>query len=1095
MMLALSQHRDPQLGLDTHLGALPPSPSPVPLPASRLPVVGRGFLKCKVLRGSPVNLLTGEVVMEQVDGVLPGRIPLEWKRVYRSGSRRRGACGVGWECPADARLELNAGDGSVLFMHPSEGPALFPALPAVPGPDGAVLELMDGAVLTDDGGEWRVRTKEDRVYHFPKQDLRRGEGGALECGLALIADLWGNWLEYERRDGRLQVLRTSSGRELQVDQHDGLIVRLRVSVPETGVARELVDYRQDSEGDLTEVRDALGQPCRYAYEAHHLVRHSKRCGLSFHFDYERSGPAWKVLQTRGDGGLYERRFAWGPGGRETRVTDSLGHVSVIQCDERGLPVLEIDPLGGRTLFEYDQAGRTTALVDPENHRSAFTYDERGNLLRLQRPDGSCESFDYDGCNKPVRSTDAGGAVWERRWDARGAMLELRSPLGAVTRYEYDNLGQPVRVLHPGGAETRLAHDSQGQVVAVIDAFGQARRLERDALGQVLASTDALGRTTRYAYDLKGRLTEVWLAGGAPAIYRYDAEDQLCEYVDELGASTRFEYAGLGLLARQWLPDGQAIAYHYDTEARLLGVDNPRGEAWRFRRDALGRVVEETDYWGQTTRWRWSIAGHLRERFDPMGGSVRCETDALGRITRTLASGPAAAEPAFEERFEFDAAGRLLACANPHIEIRRRFDVEGRLLEERQGDFVLRQRFDTRGNRIRRETSTGRGVTFAYDPLDRLVALKVDGQAPVQLSWDTAGRLRSERLGTVLQRRYRHDSEGRVTEQELVGPSGRLASTRYHRDARGELVQRVDTDAGVERYRYDSLGQIVEQLDPRGQVSRFLRDAAGDLLRTEVIEAPGRRVAGEGGQADAAWSREGRYAGTFYRYDRAGRLVWREDRRRATRLVWDSQHRLVGSETGARRCRYGYDPLGRRIFKDHGERRTRYHWDGDVLLAEARQGASGSAWREWLCYPGSHEPLALLVHPPHETAQAPAAPVRLYFFGNDVNGAPLRVFDVHGKTAWRTGYDALGACRAETLASARQPLRLQGQYEDEETGLYYNLQRYYDPHIGSFISQNPIGLAGGVNPYGWGPNVLAWINPQGLAVRAQHGSQSAGRRKG
>ncbi|WP_435274561.1 RHS repeat-associated core domain-containing protein [Psychrobium sp. nBUS_13] len=62
----------------------------------------------------------------------------------------------------------------------------------------------------------------------------------------------------------------------------------------------------------------------------------------------------------------------------------------------------------------------------------------------------------------------------------------------------------------------------------------------------------------------------------------------------------------------------------------------------------------------------------------------------------------------------------------------------------------------------------------------------------------------------------------------------------------------------------------------------------------------------------------------------------------------------------------------------------------------------------------------------------------------------------------------------------QNLRFQGQYFDEETGLHYNRFRYYDPDVGRFVSQDPIGLLGGENSYVYGPNPTYWVDPLGLA---------------
>ena len=61
----------------------------------------------------------------------------------------------------------------------------------------------------------------------------------------------------------------------------------------------------------------------------------------------------------------------------------------------------------------------------------------------------------------------------------------------------------------------------------------------------------------------------------------------------------------------------------------------------------------------------------------------------------------------------------------------------------------------------------------------------------------------------------------------------------------------------------------------------------------------------------------------------------------------------------------------------------------------------------------------------------------------------------------------------------QHLRFQGQYFDVETGLHYNRFRYYDPDVGRFISQDPIGVSGGINYYQFASNPTEFIDSLGL----------------
>ena len=80
--------------------------------------------------------------------------------------------------------------------------------------------------------------------------------------------------------------------------------------------------------------------------------------------------------------------------------------------------------------------------------------------------------------------------------------------------------------------------------------------------------------------------------------------------------------------------------------------------------------------------------------------------------------------------------------------------------------------------------------------------------------------------------------------------------------------------------------------------------------------------------------------------------------------------------------------------------------------------------------------------------------------SDYLGTPLQAYDKQGNKVWEQELDIYGRQRKRPFAFI--PFKYQGQYEDAETGLYYNRFRYYDPNAGSYISQDPIGLAGG-NP--------------------------------
>jgi RHS repeat-associated protein len=150
----------------------------------------------------------------------------------------------------------------------------------------------------------------------------------------------------------------------------------------------------------------------------------------------------------------------------------------------------------------------------------------------------------------------------------------------------------------------------------------------------------------------------------------------------------------------------------------------------------------------------------------------------------------------------------------------------------------------------------------------------------------------------------------------------------------------------------------------------------------------------------------------------------------------------------------------------------FHWNGDQLTDEIPVGSDGkpddgNAIR-WIYEPGSFTPLARYKKG------------HLHYAVTDTVGRIQELLTEDGTIVWRGKQQLWGREESANDANISCRLRFPGQYEDEESGLYYNRFWYYDCETGQYISPDPIGLLGGVNPYGYVHNSLGWIDPLGLA---------------
>ncbi len=1086
-----------------------------------------GKIRCALLKAEPVHVITGEVIVQQNDFTVEGRLPLVWDRYYASHTAFSGAAGLAWQTPADIRLEClqHAGQlAAVAYFH--DHATAFDSVPSREGWDSRVHESWYSHALFIQDNKFTIRTKDSLEYRFLIPAGWRRDGASITLQLSEIGDLNGNLWRIDRRaDGSpLRLIECAAenptGRVIQCEpgSNAGQLGRIVLRDAENEV-HQLVRYEQDADRNLVAVHDALGQPYRFEYAGgRHMVRHTDRNGLSFYYSHVRhDDDVWRVDHAWGDGGLFDYRFVYDLDYLETRFTNSLGDTSVMQYNERGLPVAEIDALGGITSYQYDGQHRTIAEIDAAGNRSEWAYDDHGNLLTHTLPDRSVVMTSYDANHLPLQVTDPEGGKWHQSWDARGNLRAQTTPSGASTQFEYDTLGQLVHVTNPAGQGTALMYDAMGFIACVRDALGHQTRFQHDSRGNVLRKEGANGDTTGYVYDAKNRLAECLLPGGGRVACRYDPEDNLTRYIDEAGRETRFEYYGQGNIKTRIDADGTRVAYRYDTEEQLIGVENQHGKTWHLKRDAAGRLIEEIDYWGQSRRYEYDLGGHLQRTVDPLGQTLALTSDALGRITGKRA------DEVESETYRYNRRGQLIEARNRFSSVERGYNADGQLLSERQKQSQMQATldylYDPSGRLVEQKRAfisaqdTVPGLThtlrYSYDVLGQLATQQIDDHEPMRFTHDVLGRLSGHQMTPGLAHQYRYNAAGQLARHETLRHGRADSHTDYHYDAAGNLTRREDSARGSETYRYDPLGQIVRRAAPDGKVSEFVYDRFGDRFTQQSTDAHGRTLEHRDG--------------TVYRLDLAGQLIERRDAaRRHLRLEWNAFGRLRGVVNHAgEKFEYVYDALGRRVCKIYraqaslagsvAETRTWFMWDGDAMVGEVRQIVdekrararwleSKDAWaaeqdgargervacegRFYVYRLGSFEPMVMQVHSalfPGSESEV-VGPARLYYYQNDPNGMPLRLRDSDGEIVWDAYYSVFGAVERFAVEQVEQPLRLQGQYFDGESGLSYNRYRYYDPNTGSFISQDLIGLEGGLNPYQFAPNVFGWTDPLGLAKK-------------
>lgn len=774
----------------------------------------------------------------------------------------------------------------------------------------------------------------------------------------------------------------------------------------------------------------------------------------------------------------------------------------------------------------------TSVADDAGQTLSYTYDAYGRMTSVTGPNGGVTNYAWAPCTSTLTCTEmlsgtdpdgdtfvtntydptsgrvtqqevADGGIWKYAYftSSSGAVDEtnVTNPLGTVDEYTFNANGyESGEVLAQGTSVQQTVtpvYDSTTNFLdSYTDALGRETTYTYNADGSVLTETQNAGtsspQTTTYTYEPKyDRLASVTNALGKTTTYTYDDSVPSITQKDALGNSTVTTLNKEGLPIQVTDAEGNSSYYSY-LNNHLVAYANPNGDVTSYYNNSLGLPLETTDADGNVTGTTWNSLDELSSETDPTGGTTTDTYDADGNLTAvedadgntTSFAYDTSGRPISEKdalghssTLTYDLMGDVLSSTDRDGNASDyAYDAIGRLTSSKSGvsgssDYDKTTFTYDAGNRLTKEVDTLAGTySYTYDDLNDVLSAKgpvgtlkytystvgqetsmdVSGQPTVTYAYNADGNPSSVTQGSSTVA-YKYDADQDVTGITL--PDGITESATYAADSQVSGLSYADGST--------SLGSLTFAYDPDGLET----SASGSLASTNLPAA----VSSATYNADNELTDWGSTALT---YDDQGNLLTDG----STTFSWNPENELASVSGGSQNATYTYAPSGQRQSETVGSTTTSFLYDGMNVV---QTDSSGTATAN------------MLTAPRYGTFQVSNSAGTSSLL-TDQQNSTIALGSSTGTSATQYTYDPFGATTSSGSTNPNSNQYIGAQ--DDATGLYYLNNRYYDPAIDRFVSQDPAGLSGGTTDlYQYSSDdPINLSDPSGLAAPAHPSGATA-----
>jgi len=490
----------------------------------------------------------------------------------------------------------------------------------------------------------------------------------------------------------------------------------------------------------------------------------------------------------------------------------------------------------------------------------------------------------------------------------------------------------------------------------------------------------------------------------------------------------------------------SFEFTYNARSQMTKVKDALNQEYTFTYDPRGHVLSQTRN-SSTMSYGYDNAYNRTSRTDYNGNVTTYSYDDLNRLTAIAYTGSSD-----YASYTYDDLSRLLSAENQNGTVEFTYNNRGLLASETDVfSHLLEYSYDPVGNRTGFDLDSITQTAYAYDNADRLTTLTDEVSNNFTFVYDAANRLTSRAMPNGITSTFTYDGMSRLTRLKHENTSTTLYDDQYSYNSANQISQIAGLSA-TKNYTYDNINRLTGMTDGTNTES-YSYDAVGNRTASHLSSS----------YTTGSFNRLTATDTASYSYNSNGSLTGKTVGSTSWTYGWDRENRLVSASDGTNSVAYAFDALGRRIKRTQGLDIQKYTHDGsDVVLDDIN-----TAITKYQNGPGIDDKLKSV------TGSTPK------YFLQDHLGSSVVITNSGGSSTDTNSYDSFGA---GTNGSFSNRYRYTGREADALTGLQFSRARYFDPAIGRFLSEDPIGFAGGdANLYGYTfNNPINFTDPMGTS---------------